>query len=138
MSKPKEPKEQKRKRLELALEDIDFPSNFSPIVKSAFHNYSGDFTVLESAIGAYFLGMLIGWRPLVIIHSPRTIKRYEKILSVKFMDVMEESTVFSNRSRGYEAAMLLSNFWSAVTGNASVEGRKTDLGLDGQLEESVS
>jgi hypothetical protein len=135
---PKETKQQRRERLKAALDRLEFPDDSFSVVKTAFHNFSGDFTVLESAVGAYFLGMLIGWRPLVIIHSPRTIKRYEGILSIKFIDAMPETTAFSDRSRGYEAAQLISNFWAGVSGNASVEGRKIDIGLDGQIEHGLS
>jgi hypothetical protein len=133
---PKESKQQRRERFEAALEKLDFPNDSLSVVKMAFHNFSGDFTVLESAVGAYFLGMMVGWRPLLIIHSPRTIKRYEGILSIKFIDAMPDKTEFSERSRGYEAALLISNFWAGVSGNTSVENRKIDIGLDGQMNKA--
>jgi hypothetical protein len=129
---PKESKKERRERWQAALDAIEFPQNHLSTVKEAFHKYSGDFTVLESAVGAFFLGMMIGWRPLVIIHSPKTIKRYETILNVNFKELMPESNNLSDRSNGYELALSLDNFWSAVTGNTSIEGRKTAIGLDSQ------
>jgi hypothetical protein len=134
MTKPKETKAERRERWVTALENVTFPEDSYPIVKKALDEYSGDFTVLESAIGAYFLGMMIGWKPLVIVHSPKTIKRYEKILNISFKDAMPIENGLSDRSNGYSFAIKLSNFWAATTGNASVEGRKVAIGLDGQTE----
>jgi hypothetical protein len=125
-------KTQRRLRWENALRDIEFPENVDSIIKKAFHNYSGDLTVLESAIGAMFLGSIIGWKPIVIIHSPRTVKRYEQILGIKFKEFLPDETKISDRSKGYELAMMLDNFWQGVTGNASIENRKIAVGLDGQ------
>jgi hypothetical protein len=127
-------KVERRKRWETALKNVTFPDNTLDIVKKSLDNYSGDFTVLESAIGAYLLGIMIGWKPLVIVHSPKTIKRYEKILGISFKESMPMENDLSDRSNGYSFAIKLSNFWAATTGNASVEGRKVAVGLDGQTE----
>jgi hypothetical protein len=128
----KELKEQRRLRWESALRDTEFPETVDEIIKDAFDNYKGDLTVLESAIGAMFLGLIIGWKPIVIIHSPRTVKRYEQILSLNFKEFMPDETDMSDRSKGYQLAMLLDNFWQGVTGNATVENRKIAIGLDDQ------
>ncbi len=129
---PKETKKERRERWQSALELVVFPDDSTLTIKNALNNYSGDFTVLESAIGAFFLGFCLGWRPLVVIHSPKTIKRYEKILSVDFKSIMPEVTDLSDRSKGYEIAKQLDNFWLAVTGNVAVEERKIAIGLDVQ------
>ncbi len=129
---PKLTTEERRSRRETRLSHIQFPAELGDIVKTAFATYTGDFTVLESAIGALFLGLIIGWKPLVIIHSPRTIKSYEKILDIKFKEFMPETTPLSKTSRGYNVAVQLENFWHGVTGNATVEGRKIAVGLDSQ------
>lgn len=129
---PKETKQQRRAKHDAALEAIEFP-DFSKKIKEAFTKYSGDFTVFESAIGALFLGVMIGWRPLFIIHSPKTIKRYEKILDLEFKQILPETVDFlSNRSQGYEVVVALDKFWPAVTGNVPVDGRKFATGLDAQ------
>ncbi len=134
MKMPKLTTEERRARREARLSNIQFPADLGDIVKTAFATYTGDFTVLESAIGALFLGLIIGWRPLVIIHSPRTIKSYEKILDIKFKEFMPETTSLSKTSRGYMMALKLENFWHGVSGNASVTDRKIAIGLDGQTE----
>ncbi len=129
---PKMTTEERRARREIRLSNIQFPADLGDIVKTGFSTYTGDFTVLESAVGALFLGFIIGWKPLVIIHSPRTIKSYEKILGIKFKEFMPETTSLSKTSRGYNVAVNLENFWHGVTGNASVPDRKIAIGLDSQ------
>jgi hypothetical protein len=127
-----ETKQQRRAKHEAALSTVKFP-DFSNNIKKAFTEYSGDFTVFESAIGALFLGVMIGWRPLLIIHSPKTIKRYEKILDIDFKKILPETIEsLSDRSRGYQIVAALDKFWPAVTGNVPVDGRKFATGLDAQ------
>jgi hypothetical protein len=130
----RETKEQRRRRWENALKNVEFPEDVDTVIKTAFDNYKGDLTVLESAIGAMFLGFMIGWKPIVIIHSPRTVKRYEQILGVKFKGFLPDKTDMSDRSKGYEVARMLDNFWHGVSGNAPVTDRKIAVGLDGQTE----
>lgn len=130
----KETKAERRERWETALENVTFAEDSYSVVKRSLREYSGDFTVLESALGAYFLGMMIGWKPLLIVHSPRTIKRYEKILGINFKESLPMENDLSDRSNGYSFAIKLGSFWAATTGNSSVEGRKVAIGLDGQTE----
>jgi hypothetical protein len=130
----KETLEQRRLRWKKTLENTKFPVGIDVVVKQAIQSHKGDYTILESAIGSLFLGFAIGWRPLVIIHSPRTIKRYEQILGVKFKEFLPEITDMSDRSKGYQMALRLDDFWRGVTGNETVENRKIDLGLDGQMD----
>jgi hypothetical protein len=129
---PKLTVEERRARREARLTDIYFPPDLEEIVKTTFATYTGDFTVFESAVGALFLGLIIGWRPLVIIHSPRTIKTYENILDIKFKDFLPDITPLSKTSRGYNVAVKLENFWHGVSGNAPVPDRKIAIGLDEQ------
>lgn len=126
----KETKEQRKERWNNAIENVDFPDNYLETVKDAVRRFEGDFNVLESAVGALFLGAFIGWRPLFIIHSPKTIKKYEAILGVGFRDVLTETTPLSDRSKGYEVVMTLTNFWSAVRGQTKVENRGDWVGID--------
>src|SRR5687767_1343003 len=85
------------------------------IIQKACDEYDGDFTVLESAIGALVCGRLIGWHALRLMHSGRTFKRYEDILFVKFRDVLQARTSQSNRMRGIRMADKLGKFWQVVT-----------------------
>lgn len=124
-------REQRREKWNDAIKNTEFPDSYTEIIKTAFSNFQGDFNVLESAVGALFMGTFVGWRPLFIIHSPKTIKKYESILGIGFRDILPETTELSDRSKGYEFVKTLTNFWAAVRGSTSVEGRNQMVGLDG-------
>jgi hypothetical protein len=122
--------EDKRARWNAAIESVEFPDIYLDTVKTAVKNFEGDFNILESAVGALFLGTFIGWRPLFIIHAPKTIKKYESILGIGFRDFLPETTDLSDRSKGYAVVMTLSNFWSAVRGQTKVDHRGELVGID--------
>lgn len=94
------------------------------IERDALLHFSGQFDELEKAIGMLRLGHHLGWRPLVVIHSKKTIAKYEEILGVKLRDVFPEEGPSAMRSIGYKLAKKISNFWKAVSGETPVEDRK--------------
>ena len=91
---------------------------------SRIKEFSGDFDVLEQALGMYLLGRHVGWRPLVLIHNKRTIKRYEQILGISIREAFDEEGPDALRSTGYKFAKGLSNFWKAVSGEITVDRRR--------------
>lgn len=88
-----------------------------------FHGVADE---LESAIGFLRLGMQIGWKPLAIIHSKRTFKKYEDILGVNARELFAEETPASDRCNGYSIAKKLNAFWKIVNGEEKIE-HKRDL-----------
>jgi hypothetical protein len=125
----KETNEERRLRWKQGLDAVEFPDEFQITIKESFRQYKGDLRVFASAVGAFYLGMMLGWRPLMIIHNPKTFKRYEKILNMSFRDVMPETTDLSDRNYGYRAVQNAGNYWDVVRGMAPVE-RRHELGLD--------
>jgi hypothetical protein len=101
----------------------DAKANYDKL-DAAIKDFSGDLTELESALGMYLLGRHFGWRPLVIIHNKRTIKKYEKILKIDIRTEFDAEGPDALRSNGYNAARLLSNFWKAVSGDTPVPERQ--------------
>ncbi|HEV2295327.1 MAG TPA: hypothetical protein VGR35_15860 [Tepidisphaeraceae bacterium] len=85
------------------------------IIEKTVKNYEGDFTVLESALGALVIGREVGWQGLRVCHSGRTFKRYEEILDIKFRDVLPERTKHSTRLRGIRIADSIGKFWQAIS-----------------------
>lgn len=126
----KETREQKKARWEAAMSAIEFPAEFQQIIKNAFEDYAGDITVFESAVGTLFLGFMVGWRPLLIIHNTATVKRYERLLGVNFRELMPETTPISDRSRGFAFAQQVGNYWDAVRGTLRVDGRQEAVDVD--------
>ena len=91
---------------------------------AAIKNFQGDLDELESALGMYLLGRHFGWRPLVIIHNKRTIKKYEAILGINIREEFPAEGPDADRSYGYKIAKGLSNFWKVVSGEVQVEHRR--------------
>ena len=65
------------------------------------------------------MGARLGWRPLFLIHSPKSIKKYEGILDVAFRDVMLEVGPKAKDSIAWKLAQKVSNFWKLVKGETS-------------------
>ncbi|MFC5496278.1 hypothetical protein ACFPOE_01910 [Caenimonas terrae] len=87
----------------------------------AVHRFSGNFDELESALGMYVLGRHVGWKVLFILHSKKTIKKYEEILGISVREEFEEEGPESMRSVGYSIAKTFSNFWKVVSGEEKVD-----------------
>ena len=120
-----------KKRVAHNLAKLGLPSaerqwELDEIQRHAIAGFSGQVTTLETAIGMLQLGDHVGWRALAIIHSPRTLRKYEDILGIKVREFFPEEGKSADRSYGYRAAMKLKNFWKAVTGEEKVE-RKQEI-----------
>ena len=86
------------------------------MITRAIKEFSGYMPTLEGAIGAYFVGKELGWKPLLLIHEKRTIKKYEEVLGISFREELPEEGRYAKKSIAWEAAKKLSNFWKAVKG----------------------
>ena len=87
------------------------------LIDRAADEYQGQLDVLESAIGMVMLGRLYGWRVMLLVHSPSTIRKYLKILGLRHLkDVLPEVGVFAHRSRAWRLVQGTRNFWKAVRG----------------------
>jgi hypothetical protein len=90
----------------------------------AFARFNGTADEIESALGFLRLGFQIGWKPLVLIHSKSTVRKYEQILGINSRELFPEETGASDRNPGYRIAKKLSNFWKVVSGEVKVEERR--------------
>jgi hypothetical protein len=86
------------------------------IIETAVRNFSGQATTFESAIGALVYGRMMGWKALRVMHSSATYSRYEKILGIKFIDVLPDRTTHSRSLRGIRMADTFERFWQAING----------------------
>jgi hypothetical protein len=94
------------------------------LVQDATYAFTGNFEELESALGMLFLGPLVGWKVLVLIHNKRTIRKYEQILGINIREVFPEEGPYTYKSIGYEVVQKLQKFWKGVSGEIPVEGRR--------------
>ncbi len=101
------------------------PKDLDRIVTTAIASYKGDAHVLESAIGALMVGLLLGRKPLLLIHGGSAIRRYQDILNIEFRSVMPDEGPLCHKSEGYKLAQKVGQFWASVRGSAP--GRSSEL-----------
>ena len=87
------------------------------MIDRAIKNYKGFAPTLETAIGAYFLGKKIGWKPLLLIHDKQTIKKYGEILNIDYKEHLKPEAELAQKSVAWIAVQKVSNFWKAVSGD---------------------
>ncbi len=85
-------------------------SQLQDIEDKAITNFSGTLDELESALGMLRMGHHFGWRVLYLIHSKKTIRKYEEILDIKVRDLFPEEGPSAERSIGLALAKKASNF----------------------------
>lgn len=103
---------------------VDQLVQLQTIELNAIARFAGTTDELESALGFLRLGFQIGWKPLMIIHSKKTVRKYEQILGINSREFFPDETVCSERLMGYMLAKKLTNFWKAVSGETKIEGRR--------------
>ena len=83
--------------------------------------FAGNANDLEAALGMYVLGRYLGWRAMYLIHSKKTIKKYETILGITVQQVFDEHGLHAHRSAGWQAAALRPSFWKVVSGEDPID-----------------
>lgn len=119
---PKKSKEEKLHKLSPAerarLEEIE---------NNAIAHFQGQLDELESALGLLRMGHHVGWKVLYIIHSKKTIRKYEEILTgdaevpVRIRDLFRPDGPSNYRSMGFRIVEGFSNFWKAISGDAKLQ-----------------
>lgn len=72
---------------------------------------------LESALGMYMIGFHFGWKVLYLVHSKRTIKKYESMLGIKVTETFPEFGPDADRTNAFKIIQTVSNFWKVVSGD---------------------
>ena len=99
-------------------------------VGEAVAQFSGSLEELEKAIGMLMVGYHFGWKVLLLVHSKRTIKKYEKILGIDIREFFPAEGASARRSIGLDLAKQIGNFWQVVSGDIKVENRRNIEDLD--------
>lgn len=94
------------------------------IEDKAIMGFIGTLDELEAALGMLRIGHHFGWKVLYLIHSKRTIRKYEDILGIKIRDLFPERGASANRSIGLALAETYSNFWKVVSGEIKITHRR--------------
>lgn len=90
----------------------------------AIVRFEGNLDELESALGMYMIGRHFGWKVLYIVHSKRTIRKYEEILGISVRDEFEAEGPDADRSNGFRAVQAVTNFWKAISGDTPIPDKK--------------
>lgn len=102
----------------IAASDAKLLQDFIHGVITRYRGPAGD---LESALGMYLLGRHLGWRALYIIHSKKTVAKYEVILGIEVQEAFEQEGPDANRSAGLQAIAVRSDFWKVVSGEIRID-----------------
>lgn len=116
---PEKPKEEKLAKL-----TEEQKHQLDEIEGNAISSFRGQLDELESALGMLRMGHHFGWRVLYLMHSKRTIRKYEEILNIKIRDIFDERGPSSYRSVGLKLAEKYPNFWKVVGGDIKIPDRK--------------
>lgn len=90
----------------------------------AIANFSGSLEELEKAIGMLIIGYHFGWKVLLLVHSKRTIRKYENILDINIKEFFPAEGRSAKRSMGLGLAKQIGNFWQVVSGDIKVKNRR--------------
>ena len=79
----------------------------------------GDFQIdeLESALGMYMVGFYFGWRILYLVHTKKTIRKYETLLNIKVAETFPEYGLDADRTNAYKVIQAATSFWKVVSGD---------------------
>ena len=94
------------------------------IQENAIAAFTGQLDELESALGMLAMGHHFGWKVLYLIHSKKTIRKYEDILGVKIRELFPEKGPSSYRSFGLSLADKIGNFWKVAGGDIKIPDRR--------------
>lgn len=72
---------------------------------------------LESALGMYMVGFHFGWRILYLVHTKKTIRKYETLLGIKVAEAFPEYGPDADRTNAFKVLQTASNFWKVVSGD---------------------
>ncbi len=103
---------------------LEQKAQIQEIEDHAIVEFVGQMDELESALGMLRLGHHVGWKVLYMVHSKKTIRKYEEILDIKVRELFPERGPSAGRSTGLALAEKFSNFWKVVSGEVKIDRRR--------------
>jgi hypothetical protein len=119
-----EPPKRKPKNEVIAQLTEEQRKQLTDIQENAIAAFTGQLDELESALGMLAMGHHFGWKVLYLIHSKKTIRKYEDILGIKIRDHFPEKGPSSYRSFGLSLADKIGNFWKVAGGDIKIPDRR--------------
>ncbi|MDC8769991.1 hypothetical protein [Roseateles albus] len=97
------------------------------LMDKAILNFKGSADELETALGMFMVGRHVGWKVLYLIHSKKTVAKYEALLGINVREEFPEIGPDAERSMAWQLSKSISNFWKVVSGE-----EKLPLDRDGR------
>jgi hypothetical protein len=91
-------------------------SELIELIDKAIDDYVGNSDELVNAIGVLMVGRKIGWRPTFLMHSTKSIKKYEKYLGIEFREILPDIGPKAKKSIAWRIGQKISNYWKLVKG----------------------
>ena len=79
--------------------------------------YQGNVEVLERAVGMLMVARHLGWKPLLLMHDPRTVRGAERLLGMTFRKLFAEAGPWAEKSFAWRAFDKTKSFWRTVRGD---------------------
>ena len=79
-------------------------------------NFEGQLDELESAVGMLMIARHYGWKVIYLIHTRKTIQKYEEILGVSLRDIVPPVGRIAKMSLAWRLFQGVGNFWKVVKG----------------------
>lgn len=86
-------------------------------------DYEGQGPILSAAFGALIVGQHYGMDALRMIHTPATLRKYQKALGIEYADYCPARTHLTQKSHGVKIAEKLGGAWKVITGKVKVKGK---------------
>jgi len=87
------------------------------VIERAIRQESYQIDEMESAIGMYAIGFHYGWKVLHLVHTKKTIAKYEALLGIKIREEFREFGEDAERTNAYKIIQSVTNFWKLVSGD---------------------
>jgi hypothetical protein len=87
------------------------------VIEQAIRQESYQIDEMESAIGMYAIGFHYGWKVLHLVHTKKTIAKYEALLGIKVREVFDPFGHDADRTNAYKIINSVTNFWKLVSGD---------------------
>ncbi len=80
-------------------------------LQQRMRTYKGDSKHLQTALGAYLIGQMYGWRVISLMNSPSIVARCNRILGFDLQERCPATTSLSKRVNGIRLAEKIDDFW---------------------------
>ena len=94
------------------------------VMDEAVLRFNVNLNELESALGLYVIGRHFGWKVLYLIHSKKTVRKYEEILGIDVREEFLDAGPDAERSNAFRALSSVTNYWKAVSGETAIADKK--------------